>query len=575
MNLLPVSIWMFLVVSNCNESNNLVRRALPFLSIDRNPNVLAVSPEPDSKDISSNASIKIIFNKEMKIQNCIQAFTTEPKVRGYFKSTSNTIEFTPSVSLENGTYNVSVSKLCEDSSGNDLSKPFSSNFTVGNEGATRTSPIVESIMIDRGTLSECENSNSVQVNSISTTINDACIETTALLRFSIAMEENSVKIATSITPNIGYSLSSSSDKKEFRLKFDSKLNPNTRYSISISPIAKSETNLPLKLPIQSSFLTRSEQESSIPKILSIKTKSGTINDCFNGFGVITEILNAELTNVCLGTITRNSIQIQFSEPMNPIDVQSSVSISPSFSFQYNWDSSFQNLELIPDQPYQFSQRYTMTINQNAKNSSGVKMQQVVYASFIAGGNFDKPEVLAFGVESQACAGTGSIIGGDWNLPSCYWDNSLPILGPSSYQFRAGDDGTGATGISNACLDVTSDNFVILFNRFMNIGSVLNSVSIERLSPPFTTIRLSSYSNSDCDTNYPYGCKKFILRYSEQEASCNGILFGNALTNGDFNLSRTDNMPSGIPIYTLRVNTSARDALGQSLKSEFNFSMEGK
>ncbi|HNM05740.1 MAG TPA: hypothetical protein PKK05_22685, partial [Leptospiraceae bacterium] len=105
--------------------------------------------------------------------------------------------------------------------------------------------------------------------------------------------------------------------------------------------------------------------------------------------------------------------------------------------------------------------------------------------------------------------------------------------------------------------------------------VMNYVRLDRVSPPFTTIRLASWEWTDCQASYPFGCRVLTLIYSEQEASCNGALFGNGTTGGDFNLMRTDNMPAGVPVYTLTVGSGARDANGISIGTDFRFSMEGK
>ena len=190
-----------------------------------------------------------------------------------------------------------------------------------------------------------------------------------------------------------------------------------------------------------------------------------------------------------------------------------------------------------------------------------------------------PVVQAIGLESQGCSssypGVGSVTGGDWNSGVCFWDNSLPVLQPIKYLFRGGDNGGGSLGSSIACVDSKTDNFKIIFSEYMN-PSTAQAFRLKRNSPPASNILLSSWEWLDCNTSSGFGCRVIILRFSEMEASCNGNLFGNSSTAGDFNLQRTDNAPVGYPTYTLIMDSNlAISSEKKKLESDFYFSMEGK
>ncbi len=190
-----------------------------------------------------------------------------------------------------------------------------------------------------------------------------------------------------------------------------------------------------------------------------------------------------------------------------------------------------------------------------------------------------PLVQAVGLESQGCPdaypGTGSAAGGDHSLGSCWWDGSLPVLSPTSYEFRGGDDGTGAAGFANACADVKTDNFRLIFSQYMDIDTTTAAVSLTRLSPPGTLIKLATHRWSDCQNVAPFGCRSLTLVYSEAEATCNGTInFGTNALGGDFNLSQS-NAPqvSDFPLYRLDVAKTARTIEGITLENTFSFTME--
>ncbi|MDX1957394.1 MAG: Ig-like domain-containing protein, partial [Leptospiraceae bacterium] len=315
-------------------------------------------------------------------------------------------------------------------------------------------------------------------------------------------------------------------------------------------------------------------------LLSMNTNFGTLAACNAGTGVLNDFLaNPTLTNGCLGNPTTNPIVINFSFPMDPIPTQSALTISPSISGTFAWTVGNTVLTFTPDSKLNYGTRYTVTLGALAKTSNGIPVSSSTSTSFVVGSVITSPAVQAFGVSSQGCSATfpgiGSAIGANWASPTCYWDSSLAIQTPSFYTFRAGDTGSGSTGSPLSCADANTDNFKIIFNSYMDLNSTVNAVRLRRLSPPTTSIQLASWQWTDCQGTFPFGCRVLTVVFAEQEASCNGTLFGNAATGGDFNLLRTDNMPVGSPFYLLSVDTTAKDTSGVSLPSTFNFSMEGK
>ncbi|EIE02756.1 hypothetical protein LEP1GSC185_1387 [Leptospira licerasiae serovar Varillal str. VAR 010] len=317
-----------------------------------------------------------------------------------------------------------------------------------------------------------------------------------------------------------------------------------------------------------------------PTVVSSSTLHGTPATCNAGSGASINFFTNTVEDGCVGTVaSRTPIQIVFSAPMDRTITTLALSYTAGLAASISWSSDSQTLTILPDGPLNFGSRYTFKIDSTAQSQVGYRIDAPFTANFVAGGLNPLPAVQAVGLESQGCSttypGSGSASGGDWTLGSCFWDNSLPLLSSGSYRFRGGDDGSGAIGSSNACADVNTDNFRIIFNNYMNTGNTVNAVRMQRVSPPSSNIRTATYLWSDCQSAFPFGCKVLTITFAEQESSCNGTLFGDSSTGGDFNLDRTDNAPANFPFYQLIVDTSAQDVNGKNLSSQFIFGVEGK
>ncbi|MBL8021329.1 MAG: Ig-like domain-containing protein [Leptospirales bacterium] len=228
--------------------------------------------------------------------------------------------------------------------------------------------------------------------------------------------------------------------------------------------------------------------------------------------------------------------------------------------------------------------YNIVESIGCEDLEGRDLRAPYNASFTVGpgGVQAVPTVVAMGVQSQSQCTTlgsvGSASGGNWLTANCWWDSTLPILGASSYTFQGGDNNTGLVGSNNACADVNTDNFVLIFNNYMNVNTTLNAVSLSRLSPPATTIRLATWSWADCAVGNASFCRALTVAFAEAEASCNGAaLFGSSVAPavGDFNLQFTAGSPAGTPRYMIQVDTTAIDSNGTKPTSTFTFTMEGK
>lgn len=283
-------------------------------------------------------------------------------------------------------------------------------------------------------------------------------------------------------------------------------------------------------------------------------------------------------------------------------ISESDKLTINFNKEPNFDSCMKALQIFPSirgyytgipMGIEFSPitkweggTYSTTLLKSCEDNDGVDLSAIISFQFTVRNIEPSPEVpppppeqpfvQAIGLESQICSdsypGKGSSIGGDWNLNSCFWDSEIPLLPASQYKFRGGDTGNGSPGNSSDCSDKTTDNFKIIFSEYMDPASTVQAVKLRKISVPPSNILLASHSWRDCSNN---GCRVLIVRFSEMEASCNGSLFGNSQTGGDFNLQKTENSQVGSQQYALTVESSiARTITGSTLKTSFYFTMEG-
>lgn len=311
-----------------------------------------------------------------------------------------------------------------------------------------------------------------------------------------------------------------------------------------------------------------------PELVSVVASVGNLEECQNLTSIETDILNFEgIPQLCQS----QSKPIRFNFNTSMKGQLDQVSFFPQVNGKFSWEDPF-TLYFLPSEPLNENSNYSILVLGSMVSSESLPMEGNLQLTFVTGALND-PFVKAFGLASQFCGigqnEFGNETGGDWTSAHCFWDSEKAILNPGAYRFRGGDDGTGFLGSSAACLDVDTDNFRLVFSEYMDPGSVISALRLQRISPPSTAIRLSSWYWDDCSDSYPYGCRQVTVLFSESEASCNGMLFGNGQTGGDFNLMNSSSMPNHFPFYELRLETQAKSSNGRNLNSPFSIMMEAK
>ncbi|EQA37255.1 Ig-like protein [Leptospira inadai serovar Lyme str. 10] len=568
-----MAIVIFL--TSCKNLQNSLLKFDPFIGESDAPKVLFSNPVSGVQNLPSSQSFQIAFSKEMNMNACQIAFSMSPTTPGFFNNTPSVLNFLPSASLKAGTYTFSLTKSCEDNSGRDLKDPFSASVSVGSAANVGTNPTINNMYVYAGPLAACNAGTAALGDFLNSNIVTACMgnpnQNQIILNFSRAMNPQITQGAIAISPSLlgSYTWTSSSS---LSIIPDYPLTAGQRYSVIVSTQAVDTSNIALAGNIAGSFFVGTN--NALPGVTSITVFTGTIPTCKAGAGTLSDILSVAVTNGCLGNPGSNTLTFNFSTPMDPLSTQAAINISPAIPGTYTWSGGNTVLTLVSDSVLTYGTRYSVSISTSALSSNLVALKTPVTGSFVAGANNPSPHVQSIGVASQpGCAttlpGTGNAAGGSWTIGSCWWDDTISVLSPSSYQFRGGDDGTGT---STACADRTTDNFRLIFSNYMEPGSTLNAISLSRISPPLTTLRLSTWKWQDCQAVAPFGCRVLDLVYSEMEATCGTTTaFG---TNGDFNLTNVSLSPPvspNAPIYTIQVNSTSLDVNGKPLSPPFLFS----
>ncbi|TGL25525.1 Ig-like protein [Leptospira yanagawae] len=318
-------------------------------------------------------------------------------------------------------------------------------------------------------------------------------------------------------------------------------------------------------------------EPEEPKINSFFLSSGTRDECLSGGIQINRMLGLA-ESVCTGTPGPPNFRVVFSKPMDKTNVELLLRFEPYLSHRLEWETN-ESLLIQFDSLLPSSTRFQFLLPSGVLALDGKKSSEPIRLDFFVGEGVTDPFVIGFGLESQNCGigiqelGSGSH--SRWDASTCFWSTGLPILTPESYYFRGGDDGTGDSGETGACADVNTDNFRIFFNQYMDTTSVISASKLTKISPPSSNIRLSSWVWSHCQTQSPYGCRQLTYSFAESEASCNGSLFGNNGTGGDFNLTNSSSSPNLYPFYEFRLDSDAKSSFGKKMPHAFVIQMEAK
>ncbi len=506
----------------------------------------------DNGGTGAGALINVQFSEPMDQAATASAFSISPNVSGIITFAGNNLRFVATQALDPTTqYRVSISNGARDLAGNTVASSFTRFF---NTTAVGGYPGVTSINVGTGA-GAC--SGGAATDMLTNNIFNACPNNNAIsVVFTEPMNQTATENAFSISPRVDGTFNWVGNV--MTLTPDRALDPNRRYEVQLSTQVEDLQGHKLQSAVSGSFIAGG-LDATPPTVVQVRFEQPNAgadacvappNDAIVGAGTLTN-------DVCRAT----PIEIQFSEPMNQGATASAVNIT-SATYAISWPAP--NLMRITPlgSGFDSGSSHNLTVGTGAQDAGGNNIALQFALSFVAENT--SPRVDAIGVESHGAGcdsfgDNGTAVGvRTWTAGACWWDADLPIRSPVNYVFQGQDTPCG--------LGRPEDNFRIIFNKPMDTGATINAIRLRRLSPPIHTIQLGRADWTD-------GNRVVTLHFAAQEAvNCGGA---SGFGGGDLDLGPT-NTPAvgGLPLYSIEVERSARDASGETLPANFFFVFEG-
>jgi outer membrane protein assembly factor BamB len=317
------------------------------------PRIITTNPKDLATDLPLNTNIQVTFNEPMNHSATESAFDISPSVLGTFSWNGNILTFIPNSELTpEKQYTVTISTEAKDLIGNSLdgdddgiaegspNDDYSWRFYTGAR-PDETSPYVLFIEPDY---------NAMGVN----------IDSKIRVIFSEPMNKPLTKIGFRITPNPSGAFNWDDTGKEMSFFPASKLNYETKYTITLNSSSAQDlagnlldgnnNSISEGSPIDDygwSFTTISEPVNDIspPKIITTYPEDKT-----------------DFVNV------NTNIEIIFDEEMNQSSSQNAFSLSPMITGTFRWD--FNNMIFDPDADLEYNIKYSVKIDSSATDLTG-------------------------------------------------------------------------------------------------------------------------------------------------------------------------------------------------------------
>lgn len=519
----------------------------------------------DQNGSGQGAVFRVLFSEEMEPAVTMSSFSLSPSVDGDVSMQNGNTElvFTGKEALLPDTqYRLTVSNSAQDVNGNALKESVSEYFTTT---ATDGYPQVNSIYALVGIKTDCDTGSGTPTDLLGASVTDVCEGADAAfnsfeLTFSEPMNQIASKDAFSLSPSVDGYFSWDATGTVLTFHAEEKLDYGKRYELTISTGAEDLQGQKLQQKVEAEFVVI-QLDTAPPGVAGVDLEQNGVPP--DGCGGIPD----DLSNIGSGMVqsdicVSNDIYINFDEEMDQSSVENAISFSPSVDITFAWVGNQLQVNFI--NPMDGDTDYTLTVSTSAKDLAGNNLQSE-YALYFKTED-TAPRVRAIGVESQTncdssadmgadAFGLGTII--DENATSCWWDDRYDIASFNLYHFIPGDD---------ACFaDTDTDNIVLIFNRSMSSLETINAISVDRISPPSSSVEITSYRWEDNN-------QVLYLTLGETLATCSGSA---ALAAGSYDLASDANLGEpNYPIYQIEVDTTAEDTEGNSLSKNFIFAFEG-
>jgi hypothetical protein len=185
---------------------------------------------------------------------------------------------------------------------------------------------------------------------------DVPVKTNITIRFNMPMNTTATEGAISSTPSITGTYSWDSASMNMTWKPSSDLQLNTKYTVTITTDAKSETGMNMKSPYIFSFTTAQPPDTFPPYIVRTTPANSTNNIPVN-----------------------TAIAIEWNESMNRSSAEVAFSSIPTVSCAWSWTGATQTCAL--NLPLMLDTSYTITISTKARDFAGNNMVAPYIFSF--------------------------------------------------------------------------------------------------------------------------------------------------------------------------------------------------
>ncbi len=387
MKILRIVLIALASLLHCKE-DTLNRLLLP--AGGSKPGVLASYPAAGMTGIGNAENLWVVFNTKMDEQRTQSAFrisSSAGPIPGAFRWEGQKMIFSPARGL-NGTqeFSMVVGKEAESSSGIDLSDDFIVRFHASND---TTEPVFTGSIPQNGSTGWAAGGD-------------------ILLRFSEAMDLASAGSGVTISPYIAVTKIQDEDRSQIILRPASPL-ANGTYSIQMTTQLKDAAGNSLRENASISFTVGSD--FSRPTVLQASS----------GFTNLTEGIRTD------GVDRRSNLTVTFSEPMDRISAENSVSISPAAPGIKTWNTAGDILTIVFS-PYLNSQtEYTLTIS-GAKDAAGnYLLNDCSFPFFTNAGTSLRPEILEIRQEIASPSGIVDNAAGSGVFSASFSDYDVVLL----------------------------------------------------------------------------------------------------------------------------------------------------
>ncbi len=333
------------------------------------PAVLASYPTDGLTGIDPNQGIWILFDREMDQQKTQSAFTLSSasgSVTGGYRWDGTRMVFLPRAALAGADqFTMTVAKSAEASSGVDLEQDYIARFFA-------QSDISHPALLGS---TPAHGASGVAQNQVIT------------LAFSKPIDFASIASGLTISPAIVSTTTQNAAKDQIIITPSAPLTNGTTYTIQLT------TNL---------------KDASGNSLQSPQTVSFVVGTAFTPPSILSAAAGIALTN---GIVTSNvdrmsPIVIQFSQPMNIVQTEAAITLSPSASWTKTWNGTNDQLTLSFAGGLSPQTNYTLSVANSAVDASGNVMSNGYSYPFVTDAAASvRPLITQVRQESSTSPGT--------------------------------------------------------------------------------------------------------------------------------------------------------------------------